>query len=72
MKNFLVWIFTAVYFLIFCGIIYLVFTGFLSDFFNSFAAESLFTIFCWVIAFFISVGLGEYTEKKIKDYYFKK
>lgn len=72
MRKLLAWIFTIVYFLIFCGLIYLIFTGFLSNFFNSFAAESLFTIFCWIIAFFASVGLGDFTEKKIRDYYSKK
>ncbi len=72
MRKFLAWFFTIVYFLVFCGLIYLIFTGFLSKFFNSFAAESLFTIFCWIIAFFVSVGLGDFTEKKIRDYYSKK
>lgn len=71
MRKLLFWVFTIGYFLIFCGIIYLVFTNFITNFFDSFAAESLLTIFCWVIAFFISVALGDYTEKKIKNYYSK-
>lgn len=72
MKKLLAWFFTIVYFLIFCSIIRLVFTNFISNFFSSFAAESILTIFCWIIAFFISVGLGDYTEKRIRDYYSKK
>jgi len=72
MRKFIAWIFTIIYFLLFCGLIYLLFTNFISDLFSSFAAESLLTIFCWVIAFFISVALGDYTEKKIREYYLKK
>ena len=71
MRKLLFWVFTIGYFMIFCGIIHLVFTNFITNFFDSFAAESLLTIFCWVIAFFISVALGDYTEKKIKNYYSK-
>ncbi|MBR3935919.1 MAG: hypothetical protein IKJ57_05170 [Oscillospiraceae bacterium] len=37
-----------------------------------FAADSFLAIFCWVIAFFASVGLAEYTEKKIAEKYSKK
>ena len=66
----LVWIFTAVYFLIFCGLIYFIVPNL--AFIGSVAAESIFSIVCWVIAFFISVGFGEYTDKKLKEHYTKK
>ncbi len=65
----LVWFFTAVYFLAFFVIINFVINNFVSI---GFAADSFLAIFCWVIAFFASVGLAEYTEKKIAEKYSKK
>ena len=64
----LVWFFTAVYFLIFFFIIGAI--G--NEFFGTGAGSSFLAIFCWIIAFFVSVGLGEFTEKKIKEHYSKK
>ncbi|MBR6656946.1 MAG: hypothetical protein IKL18_02095 [Oscillospiraceae bacterium] len=34
--------------------------------------STLIVIVCWVVTFFISVGLGEFTEKKIREKYSKK
>ena len=69
MKKFLAWIFTEIYFLIFHFLIVFVITNFFS---GTIAEESLLTIFCWIIAFLVSVGLGDFTEKKIAEYYSKK
>lgn len=69
MKKVLAWIFTVVYFSIFHIFIYLIITNFFA---GTIAEESLLTIFCWVIAFLISVGLGDFTEKKISEFYSKK
>ena len=52
--------FTAVYFLIFCFFIDLVFRNTLS------VLTDLLAIACWMIALIISVGLADYTVKKIK------
>ena len=64
-----VWVFTAVYFLAFFVIINFVINNFINI---GFAAQSFLAIFCWVVAFFASVGLAEYTEKKIAEKYSKK
>lgn len=52
--------FIIVYFLIFCFFIDLVFRNTLSVF------TDLLAVACWVIAFIVSVGLADYTVKKIK------
>lgn len=64
----LVWFFAIVYFLIF----HIIISFIVNNFFGIAAGASLLTIFFWIIAFFVSVGLGEYTEKKIKEHYSKK
>ena len=64
----LVWIFAIVYFFIF----HIIISFIANNFFGIGAGASLLTIFFWIIAFFVSVGLGEYTEKKIKELYSKK
>lgn len=56
----LIFFFTAVYFLIFCFLIDLVFRNTLSVF------TDLLALVCWIIAFIVSVGLADYTVKKIK------
>ena len=65
----LVWFFTAVYFLAFFVVINFVINNFINI---GFAAQSFLAIFCWVVAFFASDGLAEYTEKKIAEKYSKK
>ena len=56
----LILFFTAVYFLIFCFLIDLVFRNTLS------VLTDLLALVCWIIAFIVSVGLADYTVKKIK------
>lgn len=53
-------IFTVVYFAIFVVFIDLVFRNTLSMF------TDLLAVACWIIAFIVSVGLADYTVKKIK------
>lgn len=64
----LVWFFTAVYFLIF--FFFISWIG--NTFFGIGAGASILTIVLWIISFFISVGLGEFTVKKIKENYSNK
>lgn len=64
----LVWFFTAVYFLIFFFII----SWIGNIFFGTGAEASILAIVLWIISFFISVGLGEFTVKKIKENYSNK
>lgn len=71
MKKLLAWLFTAIYFLIFHVFICLVINHLPAELLTI-QAESILTIFCWIIAFFISVALGDFTEKKIREYYSKK
>lgn len=52
--------FTVVYFLIFCFLIDLIFRNTLSVF------TDLLAVVCWIIAFVASVGLADYTVKRIK------
>ena len=52
--------FTVVYFLIFCFLIDLIFRNTLSVF------TDLLAVVCWIIAFIVSVGLADYTVKRIK------
>ncbi len=56
----LVTFFTVVYFLIFCFLIDLIFRNTLSVF------TDLLAVVCWIIAFIVSVGLADYTVKRIK------
>lgn len=53
-------LFAIVYFLVFCFLIDLLFRNTLSAFTN------LLAVVCWIIAFVISVGLAEYTVKRLK------
>lgn len=53
-----VFVFTVVYFLIFCFFIDLIFRNTLN------ILSDLLAIACWAIAFIISVALAEYTVKK--------
>ena len=66
MKNFLFIVFTTVYFYLFFQIIDLVFRNcgisFLFD---------ILAVVCWIIAFVISVGLGDFTVKKAEEYLHK-
>ena len=55
----LVTFFTVVYFLIFCFLIDLIFRNTLSVF------TDLLAVVCWIIAFIVSVGLADYTVKRI-------
>jgi len=66
MKNFLFLIFTAVYFYLFCQVIDLAFRS--SGI--SFILDIL-VVVCWIIALVASVGLGDYTVKKIEEYFHK-
>ncbi len=58
--------FTVVYLYIFWFIIDLIFRNTLS------VLTDILALICLVIAFIISVGMAEYTVKKIKDNYTKK
>lgn len=58
--------FTIVYFLVFLYLIDLIFRNTLS------IITDILAIVCWVISFFVSVGLAEYTVKKIKKHYGEK
>ena len=55
--------FTAIYFYVFVKLIDLLFRHTISPITNILA------IVCWVIALIVSVGLAEYTVKKIKETY---
>ena len=65
-KNFLFLIFTTVYFYLFCQIIDLIFRNsginFLFD---------VLAVVCWIIAFVASVGLADFTVKKVEDHFHK-
>ena len=58
--------FTAVYFCVFLVLIDLVFRNTLS------VPTDIMAVACWVIALIVSVGLADYTVKKIKAKYEKK
>ena len=53
--------FTAVYFLVFVFFIDLVFRN------THHIVTDLLTIVCWVVALIVSVGLADYTVKKIQE-----
>ena len=57
--------FTAVYFLVSLFLIHLIFRNTLS------VLTDIMAVICWIIAFFASVGLAEYTVKKIRNKYQK-
>lgn len=57
--------FTIVYSLIFLFFIDLIFRNTLSVYSN------LLAIVCWIVAFIVSVGIADYTVKKIKEKYKK-
>ena len=58
-------LFTAVYFYVFVKLIDLLFRHTVSP------TMDILAIVCWLIAFIVSVGLAEYTEKRIKEKYQK-
>ncbi len=66
MKNFLFFIFTAIYFYLFCQIIDLIFRNCGISFILDILA-----VVCWIIAFVTSVGLGDFTVKKVEEYFQK-
>lgn len=57
--------FTVVYFLVFAFFIDLIFRN------THHIVTDLLTIVCWVVALIVSVGLADYTAKKIQDRYSK-
>ena len=57
--------FTIVYFLIFLFFIDLIFRNTLSGY------STLVARVCWSVAFIVSVGIADYTVKKIKEKYKK-
>ena len=57
--------FTVVYFLVSLFLIDLIFRNTLS------VLTDIMAVICWIIAFFASVGLAEYTVKKIRKNYQK-
>ena len=58
--------FATVYFVVFAFFIDLVFRHTLS------VQTNILAVICWVIALIVSVGLAQYTVKKIKEKYEKK
>ena len=57
----LILFFTAVYFYLFVKLIDLFFRHAITPF------ADILAIICWMIAFIVSVGLADYTVKKIKE-----
>lgn len=55
--------FTAVYYLVFLFIIDLIFSNTLS------VLTDIMAVVCWVITFIASVGLAEYTVRRIREKY---
>lgn len=55
--------FAAVYYVVFLFLIDLIFSNTIS------VLTDILAIVCWVITFIVSVGLAEYTVKKIKEKY---
>ncbi len=66
MKNFLFLVFTAIYFYLFCQIIDLIFRNCGISFILDILA-----VVCWIIAFVTSVGLGDFTVKKVEEHFQK-
>lgn len=63
MKNALFILFTVVYFWLFCQIIDLVFRNCGVNFIFDILA-----VVCWIIALVVSIGLGDFTVKKVEEY----
>ena len=57
--------FAVVYFCIFLFFIDLIFRNTLSVF------TDIFAVICWIIALIVSIGMADYTVKKVKDKYGK-
>jgi len=66
MKNALFLLFTAVYFWLFCQIIDLVFRNCGINF-----VFDILAVVCWIIALVVSVGLGDFTVRKVEEYFRK-
>lgn len=66
MKNFLFFIFTAVYFYLFCQVIDLIFRNSGPNF-----VIDLLAIVCWIVSFVASIGFADYTVKTIEGYFRK-
>ena len=66
MKNFLSFIFTAVYFSLFCQVIDLIFRNSGPNF-----VIDLLVIVCWIVSFVASIGFADYTVKKIEEHFRK-
>lgn len=58
--------FSVVYFCIFLFFIDLIFRNMLSVF------TDILAVICWIIALIVSIGMADYTAKKVKDKYGKK
>lgn len=58
--------FAVVYFCIFLFFIDLIFRNTLSVF------TDILAVICWIIALILSIGMADYTVKKVKDKYVKK
>ena len=66
MKNALCILFTVVYFWLFCQIIDLVFRNCGVNFIFDILA-----VVCWIIALVVSIGLGDFTVKKVEEHFRK-
>ncbi len=55
------WLFAGIYFLLFLFVIDLLFRNTLS------AMTDILAIVCWIIAFIASVGLADFTVKKVRE-----
>ena len=62
MKNTLFILFTAVYFWLFCQVIDFLFRNSGVNF-----VIDVLAVVCWIIAFVASVGLGDFTVKKVEE-----
>jgi len=66
MKNFLFFIFTAVYFYLFCQVIDLIFRNSGPNF-----VLDLLGIVCWIVSFVASIGFADFTVQKIEEHFRK-
>ena len=65
--------FAVVYFCIFLFFIDLIFRNTLSVFTDILAVICwIIALICWIIALILSIGMADYTVKKVKDKYGKK
>jgi hypothetical protein len=62
MKSFLFVVFTAFYFWLFCQVIDFLFRNSGVNF-----VTDVLAVVCWIIAFVASVGLGDFTVKKVEE-----